>query len=167
MFRTVSDFEKTWTYESEATLKLLRALTDASLAQAVSPEGRTLGRLAWHITGTIGEMAGRTGLEIEGPDDKLPPPATAAEIVAAYEKAARSLLVQVKSRWDDATLSVKDDMYGEKWKRGVTLMALITHQTHHRGQMTVLMRQAGLKVPGVYGPAREEWAAFGMPAPEV
>jgi uncharacterized damage-inducible protein DinB len=33
--------------------------------------------------------------------------------------------------------------------------------------MTVLMRQAGLAVPGVYGPAREEWAAYGMAAPEV
>jgi hypothetical protein len=30
----------------------------------------------------------------------------------------------------------------------------------------VLMRQAGLSVPGVYGPAREEWAAMGMPAME-
>jgi len=37
------------------------------------------------------------------------------------------------------------------------------HQTHHRAQMTVLMRQAGLKVPGVYGPSREEWSQMGMP----
>jgi hypothetical protein len=26
------------------------------------------------------------------------------------------------------------------------------------------MRQAGLVVPGIYGPAREEWAKMGMPA---
>ena len=45
-----------------------------------------------------------------------------------------------------------------------TLFYLIAHQTHHRGQMTVLMRQAGLRVPGIYGPAKEEWAAFGAPA---
>ena len=31
--------------------------------------------------------------------------------------------------------------------------------------MTVLMRQAGLTVPGVYGPAKEEWATAGMEAP--
>jgi uncharacterized damage-inducible protein DinB len=58
-------------------------------------------------------------------------------------------------------------MYGVRWARGVTLRALLVHQTHHRGQMTVLMRQAGLRVPGVYGPAREEWSAYGMPAPQV
>ena len=43
-------------------------------------------------------------------------------------------------------------------------MTLINHQNHHRGQMTVLMRQAGLTVPGVYGPAKEEWATAGMEA---
>lgn len=33
--------------------------------------------------------------------------------------------------------------------------------------MTVLMRQAGLTVPGIYGPAKEEWATFGMEAPKM
>ena len=58
-------------------------------------------------------------------------------------------------------------MYGESWKRGFTLDVLVRHQTHHRGQMTVLMRQAGLRVPGVCGPAREDWAAYGQSPPVV
>ena len=33
--------------------------------------------------------------------------------------------------------------------------------------MTILMRQAGLKVPGVMGPSREEWSQLGMKAPLV
>ena len=44
--------------------------------------------------------------------------------------------------WTDDTLRTKDDMYGEQWARGYTLTSLILHQVHHRGQMTVLMRQA-------------------------
>ena len=58
-------------------------------------------------------------------------------------------------------------MYGEPWQRALTLAILVAHQTHHRGQMTVLMRQAGLKVPGVYGPSKDEWAAMGASPPEV
>lgn len=58
-------------------------------------------------------------------------------------------------------------MYKEKWTIGLTLSILISHQIHHRGQMTVLMRQAGLRVPGVFGPSREEWAEFRMEAPNV
>ena len=33
--------------------------------------------------------------------------------------------------------------------------------------MTVLLRQAGLTVPGIYGPAKEGWAAYGLDAPKV
>lgn len=39
--------------------------------------------------------------------------------------------------------------------RGKLLRILINHQTHHLGQMTVLLRQAGLKVPPVMGPTKE------------
>ncbi|MGE0453386.1 MAG: DinB family protein [Vicinamibacteria bacterium] len=167
MFRRLADFEKSWEYESGATLKLLRALTDASLATAVGPQHRTLGRLAWHVTQTIGEMMRRTGLEVQGPAEHAPVPAHAAEIAAAYEKAAASLDEEIRLDWSDKSLESEDDMYGQRWKRGGTLMALIAHQAHHRGQMTVLMRQAGLPVAGVYGPSREEWAGMGMEAPAI
>ncbi len=168
MFRRVADFEKTWAYESEQTLRVLRALTDASLSQRVAPADRTLGRIAWHLAGTIGEMMGRTGLAVEGPAPEAPPLSTAAGIAAAYQRAADSLLAALQAAgWTDETLRVEDEMYGERWPRGVTLFALVAHQAHHRGQMTVLMRQAGLPVPGVYGPARDEWASMGMQPPEV
>ena len=168
MFVRVADFLKSWKFESEGTSKLLAALTDASLGQAVTPHGRTLGRLAWHITITIPEMMGKTGLHVAGPAEDSPVPSSAQAIASAYQEAASSLAGLVEESWTDATLAVKDDMYGgEQWTRGVTLGALIGHQTHHRGQMTVLMRQAGLPVSGVYGPAVEEWAAMGMPAPAI
>jgi uncharacterized damage-inducible protein DinB len=166
MFRRVADFQRAWEQEKDSTLKVLGALTDASLSQAVTRDDRTLGRLAWHLTTTLGEMMERTGLKIAGPSHGAPPPASAAAIAAAYAEAARAVADGV-SGWSDATLEVEDDMYGEKWPRGRTLQSLVVHQTHHRGQMTVLMRQAGLKVPGVYGPAREEWTAYGMQSPAV
>ncbi len=167
MFRRVSDFLASWDQERAATLKVLEALDDRSLQQATGPDHRSLGRLAWHITVTIPEMMERTGLRLSGPAQDAPPPPRAADIVAAYDNASQSLADQVRAGWDDATLEVEDDMYGERWARGRTLSALVAHQTHHRGQMTILMRQAGLKVPGVYGPSREEWSAFGMEPPAV
>ncbi len=166
MFRRIADFEKSWTADSEATLKVLRTLTDASLGQRVAPGERTLGRLAWHLTCTLGEMPGHVGLEVDSPAYDSEAPGSAAAIATAYETASRSLLAQVKA-WNDATLDLEDDMYGQRWTRGFTLHALLEHQIHHRGQMTVLMRQAGLKPPGIYGPAREDWASMGMEPPRV
>jgi uncharacterized damage-inducible protein DinB len=163
MFRTIGDFEKSWTHEHESTLKLMKVLTDASLAQPVAPGGRTLGRIAWHIVQTLGEMGGHAGLKVEGANEHTPQPATAAAFADAYAANADAVARAVRASWKDADLPGEITMYGEKWTRGQALQALVSHEAHHRGQMTVLMRQAGLAVPGVYGPSKEEWTAYGMP----
>jgi uncharacterized damage-inducible protein DinB len=164
MFRRVKDFIKAWEYEHESTLKMINALTDDSLGQKVSEDGRALGFLAWHIALTPGEMLEKTGLAVAGPEQDAECPSSAAEIAAAFDQVAGSVREQVSANWTDETLLETDEMYGETWARGLTLFYMIAHQAHHRGQMTVLMRQAGLTVPGVYGPAKEEWAAMGAPA---
>ena len=166
MFRKIEDFLGSWAYENEATAKILANLTDESLIQRASPDSRTLGRIAWHIVVTLPEMGGRTGLEIPGPSEDAPVPTSAEEIGARFKKAADAIAREIQSRWTDEDLAIEDDMYGQSWTRSQTLAALVNHQIHHRGQMTILMRMAGLKVPGMYGPALEEWADYGMPAPE-
>ena len=166
MYRKTDDFLQAWAWETESTVKVFDALTDESLGQKTYAEGRTLGRLAWHITQTLPEMCNRTDLGVVGPGEEEPIPASAAEISARFKEAADSLAAQIQANWTDDSLDLEDDMYGETWKRGRTLDVLIRHQTHHRGQMTVLMRQAGLKVPGVYGPSKEEWADYGAPPQE-
>ncbi len=167
MIHSIDEFSQTWQQHSDATRKIFGALTDKSLAQRVSPEDRTLGRIAWHIVQSIPEMAGRTGLKLDGPKPDAPLPKTAEEIKKGYDAVAKSLSEQVVKNWKDATLQIEDDMYGMKWKRGLSLRIIIDHEIHHRAQMTVLIRQAGLKVPGIFGPAREEWAGMGMAAPEI
>lgn len=160
MFRTIDDFQRDWRYESDATLKMLRNLTDSALDQRVSPEGRTLGRIAWHLVQSITEFGSQASLEVSGPDAKAPIP-LAEEIAQRYEHSANSIGQSVSASWNDAMLPEEIEVFGERWPRGFLLASLIRHQAHHRGQMSVLMRQAGLSVPGVYGPAREEWSAFG------
>lgn len=167
MFHTIADFEQNWTHESANTQKQMDQLTDASLSQTVADDHRTLGRVAWHIVTTIPEMMSQTGLKLPAIDHKAPVPKTADEIKKAYATVSKELLEQIKASWDDGSLQTEDDLYGEKWKRGITLLILIMHEVHHRGQMTVLMRQAGLKVPGFYGPAKEEWVNYGAEPPVV
>lgn len=164
MIRQIGDFLASWEYETEITTKLFTNLTDASLGQKVTPDGRSLGFLAWHVVITLGEMLAKVGLTIDCPAEDAPAPADAATIVATFEKAAKSVAAEVSANWTDDTLLLEDEMYGETWTRGTTLSLLTNHQAHHRGQITVLMRQAGLPVVGVYGPAKEEWAAMGIPA---
>ncbi len=167
MIRTIADFDRLWQTEMEATQKIFKHLTSRSLTQEVHPDVRTLGRLAWHIVTSIPEMGIRTGLTFSGPAADAPVPATAKEIFDAYNVFAISLLRQVKTDWKDETLLVEDEMYGERWMRGLTLQILVLHQIHHRAQMTVVMRLLGLSIPGIYGPAKGEWASFGATPPVV
>jgi len=165
MFRTIKDFLASWKYESEATIKVFNNLTDESLKQKVTQDGRSIGFLAWHITLTIPEMLSKTGLHFDF-DENTSAPASVQLIKNEYEKFSNALTGMISKQWKDEMLKDDINMYGEVWKRAGVLSSLIAHQAHHRGQMTVLMRQAGLKVPGIYGPSKEEWAMMGMQAPE-
>jgi uncharacterized damage-inducible protein DinB len=107
-------------------------------------------------------MAHRTGLTFETIDEKAPIPKTVKEIVDEYKRTSDGMINDIQEKWTGETLLLEDDMYGEMWVKGKTLGVLVTHQIHHRAQLTVVMRLAGLKVPGVYGPAKEEWASYGM-----
>ncbi len=165
MFRTLDEFATVHARLADSTGKLLNNLTDASLAQAVAPGHRTLGGLAWHVVVSVPEMMQRTGLPLSAIDHELPPPTVAAEIIAAHGTVNAELAESIGGNWTDSDLTVEDDMYGESWARGRTLAILVNHEIHHRGQLTVLMRQAGLVVPGVFGPSQEEWTQYGMEPP--
>lgn len=164
MYRKIEDFQKMWSYEASETLKIFNDLTDESLNQKVTETGRSLGFLAWHIVSTIPEMFGAAGVKIEGaaPDSEVPK--NVSEIIAVFDKTVKSLNEELPKHWKDENLTDEIPMYGETWTKGFTLTCFLMHAAHHRGQMTILMRQAGLKVHGVYGPAKEEWEAIGMPA---
>jgi len=167
MYSKIENFEKSYKILVEGTQKIMDALTDESLKQSVADDHRTLGRMAWHIVTTVPEMMGELGMKFDALAKDAPLPATTEEIKNSYRAVTGELLKQVTGEWKDETLFQVDELYGEKWPRGLTLRILVNHEIHHRGQMTVLMRQAGLPVPGVFGPAREEWTAYGMPPPEI
>jgi len=165
MFRKISDFLQSYDSLTDGTTRVFEQLTDENLDRRVAPGYRTLGDIAWHIVVTIPEMMSRTGLELSAADQHATPPTSAREIQDGYAEASAELRKAVESQWSDETLLETDDMYGERWPRGVSLTSLIHHEIHHRGQMTVLLRQAGAAVPGVYGPSKEEWGQYGGEPP--
>jgi uncharacterized damage-inducible protein DinB len=171
MFRRLDDFRKAWTEEAKHTVAVLEAIPDPALGAAITPGHRDLRRLAWHLVESAIEMPTHMGLTIPGAELVKggfigPPPAGMQAIIEAYSAASDALLKGIEN-WSDADLERDDEMYGEIWKRGHGLMVLLVHQTHHRGQMTVLMRQAGLLVPSIYGPVKEGWSAYGVEPPKV
>jgi len=92
---------------------------------------------------------------------ELPAMDTAAAIVSAYEHNAKQVTdAAAAGKLSNEQLAEEIPVFGRTMRRGQVLAMMISHQGHHRAQMTVLMRQAGLKVPGVYGPSEADKAAM-------
>jgi uncharacterized damage-inducible protein DinB len=167
MYTSISEFIGEWGQESASTQKILDALTDDSLQQRVSTEGRTLGAIAWHIVVSTPGMITEFGISVELINIESPIPSSANEIAETFRKVSTEAANAVKQQWTDQSLTEMKNVFGMSMPKAVTLSLLIKHIIHHRGQLTVLMRQAGLQVPGVYGPSKEEWSQIGMSAPTI
>jgi uncharacterized damage-inducible protein DinB len=167
MYTSIQEFIEEWNNEAASTQKVMDALTDDSLQQRVSPEDRTLGAVAWHIVSSTPEMLIEFGINVEVVKDSTTIPTSAKEIAETFRSVSGDTSDAVKQQWTDQSLNEMTNVFGMDMPKAVTLSMLIKHIIHHRGQITVLMRQAGLNVPGVYGPSREEWSQMGMDAPTL
>jgi len=161
MFTKVDDFVTEWTVEAERTACVLEALKDAALGQQVAEGRRTLGQIAWHLVRSLHYMT-TLGLIFEAPSGGDEAPASAAFIASEYRRISEDMLRAVRTQWNDDVLHESVTVGGEDWLNGDSLRFTIMHQAHHRGQMTVLMRQAGLRLPDVYGPTYDSWIDNGV-----
>jgi uncharacterized damage-inducible protein DinB len=158
MFRQMEDFVHVWERETAQTGKLLSFLSDESLSKKVAPDHFTLEKLGVHLSQAITFMMSSAGLDLTPLEERES--YNAHEIKALYEQTAEGFVRVLQEQWNDEKLSESTTFFGSETTYGSILYLLLQHQTHHRGQMTVLMRQAGLTVPGMVGPSKEEWAAM-------
>lgn len=156
MYRQVNDFLADWKNASSSAISVLEALQDDKLDTAVVEGHNTLGWLGWHVTTALSFFGNLIGIELKVPGDSNTVPKTAKEIQDAYKQMSSQLTQIVKETYNDDKINEEVDHFGEMMPRGAVLRMMINHQTHHLGQMTVLLRQAGLKVPGIMGPTKEE-----------
>ena len=165
MYVTISDFIKEWNREAMLTQNVLDGLTDESLKQQVYPEGRTLGRIAWHLTTNIPDYLTHFGLNIDGVKNAENVPTSAKEIAETFKEVSSLVAQIIEKQCTDKSIEQIQEAFGRQESNAQILMGLIKHIVHHRGQITVLMRQAGLKPVGVYGPPKEDWIHLGVENP--
>lgn len=162
MIRKLEDFYATWAYESQNTIKMFEAIPADRFKNTGSENIRSIARLAWHITESVSEMLNHAGLAVEGISDASNEPNDISKVITEYKKSSNSLIEMLKANWSDNVLDEKVNMYGDMWEKGTVLSVLVRHQSHHRGQLSILLRQEGLVLPGMYGPTKEEWIAMGL-----
>ena len=154
---TAESFLATYGYESDTTARVFGALTDESLKQG-DGDGplRSAGDIAWHIATAPSFMLNQCGYTL--PSFEFAPPAdlSAQQIVSTYNDLRQQISEQTKNKTNEDLQKVYRVFNTFDWNVSQMLSALIVHEVHHRGQLSILMRQAGLVVPSIYGPNYEQ-----------
>ena len=149
--------------EAHTTRRVLERVPHDKLSWRPHASARTLGQLALHIAHTPGIFAGfvsspTLALPAPAPD---PAPNSTAEILKALESSvgrARTVL----SGMDDATAMSTWTLTREGTtilsvpRIGIVRSLMLNHWYHHRGQLSVYLRELGVPVPSIYGPSGDE-----------
>ncbi len=149
--------------EAQTTRRVLERVPGSQLAWRPHEKARTLGQLALHVAivpGGVAELIASPS-PAQAPTFSDPSPDSASELVPALEQSIAKAK-RVLGGMDDATLMATwRMMQGERELFAVPRVALLrsimlNHWYHHRGQLTVYLRQLGLPVPSIYGPSADE-----------
>jgi uncharacterized damage-inducible protein DinB len=162
---TVAEIAQELEQESRATRRVLERVPEDRLHWSPDPKSMTLGQLAMHVAnlpGAITEIATRPSFDVRTAIPR-PEAATTGEVLATFDASmdrARKILGAMK---DSELASPWRMMKGgqELWslpRAAVLRTVLLNHWYHHRGQLTVYLRQTGALVPAVYGDSADEKA---------
>lgn len=148
--------------EAQTTRRLLERISDAHLTWRPHPKARTLGELALHIATVPGAVAELAMLkEVQAPNFVDPIPKSAREVVVALDESIAKAKKVLGGVSDEVLLSPWRMMQGDRELFTQPRIALLrsimlNHWYHHRGQLSVYLRQLDVPIPSIYGPSADE-----------
>jgi uncharacterized damage-inducible protein DinB len=150
--------------ESATTRRVLERVPTERLTWRPHPKSRTLGELALHVAQTPGGVA---TLALASPAQA--PPFGGPEPTVAHASELGPALDDSVSKARAALGTMSDATLMETWRlmdgdreilaiprAAVLRTIMLNHWYHHRGQLTVYLRELDVPVPSVYGPSADE-----------
>ena len=150
-------------HEAKTTRRVLERVPGDRLTWKPHEKARTLGELALHVAAVPGAVAMliASPSPAEAPQFVDPSPESVAELIPKLEWSiakAREML----GGMDDAAISAPFTLKrGDRELFTIPRVALarsvmLNHWYHHRGQLTVYLRELDVEVPSIYGPSADE-----------
>ena len=149
--------------EAATTRRILERVPTDKLAWTPHAKSMNLGQLAMHIATVPGTIAGFVSgpvFEMSGTFKQGAATSTAEVMTALDQSLAKAK--EILNGLDDATITSSWSMKAG----GKTIMTmprlavirsiLLNHWYHHRGQLSVYLRELDIPLPSIYGPTADE-----------
>lgn len=148
--------------EAQTTRRVLERVPNDKLTWRPHAKARTLGELALHIAqvpGGVAEMAAQSEMQV--PEFVDQSPKSASELTSTLEQSVARAKTALRGMDDAALMGTWRMKRGDREIFAVPRIALLrsimlNHWYHHRGQLTVYLKELGVAIPSVYGPSADE-----------
>jgi uncharacterized damage-inducible protein DinB len=150
--------------EEAATLRMLERVPGDKLDWRPHPKSMTLGQLALHTAGTVGDVSNfleLEGFDVNDADFEAAQPASIDEILEKFETAQATARERFAALSEDQaaapwTLSKGEEEIWTIPKAWLARSLMMNHLYHHRGQLSVYLRLLDVPVPVTYGRSADE-----------
>ena len=153
-------------HEMESTRKMLERVPFEQAAYKPHEKSRAMANEAMHIANVISwipRIVTTSELDMSKPGaiPKVEVPKNNAELLEMFDKNSADALKALEGASDEVMMTPWTFRNGEHVVFTLPKAAAIrnmglNHHYHHRGQMSVYLRLAGVPVPGMYGPSADE-----------
>ena len=148
--------------EAQTTKRVLERVPQAHLSWKPHEKSMSLGQLALHIAtvpGNVAQMVAQPSMQ--RPAFVQPAATQASELLPALENSIKQAKTALGGMDDGAITATWKVLDGDReimaMPRVAALRAImLNHWYHHRGQLSVYLRQLNVPVPSIYGPSADE-----------
>jgi uncharacterized damage-inducible protein DinB len=149
--------------EAQTTRKILERVPGDKLTWRPHAKSRTLGELALHVAQVPGGVAMLVASPspAQAPNFVDPSPKSAAELLPTLDWAIAKAKEVLGGLSDAAltepwTLKSGDRELFTLPRVAMLRSVMLNHWYHHRGQLTVYLRELNVPLPSIYGPSADE-----------
>jgi uncharacterized damage-inducible protein DinB len=148
--------------EAQTTRRVLERVPNDRLGWKPHTKSMSLGQLALHVAttpGAVSDIVRQSPFPV--PEFIQPSATSAAELVPTLEQSVAKAKENLRAIGDDGLGNMWRVVDGDKELMampvgGVLRFIMLNHWYHHRGQLSVYLRELGVPVPSIYGPSADE-----------
>jgi uncharacterized damage-inducible protein DinB len=148
--------------EAQTTKRVLERVPADKLGWKPHAKSMSLGQLALHVAqlpGAVAQMS--TQSPVQAPEFNHPSATSTSELLPALDESIAAAKAVLSGMSDSDLASTWRLMGGDRElmavPRGALLRSImLNHWYHHRGQLSVYLRELGVPLPAIYGPSADE-----------